>query len=517
MQNFNQLSYQQFISELRQLMSSSAEWNNTIPSETGNILLSMLASITTSTEFFTSRRLQESFLETGQSPIGVLTTAKMLANSIQSKNPSIANIDFSRDINSFSLNYVLPAYSLWTINGKSFFNGSEIYFSNTQASGTFQLIEGNEKTETFISDGTPYQKYYVSQGFLSGKNLVITAVDPVTKTTSEWIRVTSIIEDGRKIDFNSDGSHISRPQNVYESCVYPDGTVQIKFGDGKFGNIPVAGSTISIKYYEVSGGLLNGLTATNEVSIVSTPTTFDLETFQSEITLFNCTNVSSGSSEPSYHFYKSFSSSYFASRDRQISIPDLESSLLNFTYSGTNFRPIKAVRCKAERDSRNPNPLLANTVTPVMLIDHAIITDENFKRELSNFLSDNCGFCAVLPIPAEVVTLSFTMEVYGDTGQYSRSEVVSLIEDALTSLVKITTYINSSGDIEWDFSSADNTCLGRAYSKSDFYKVISETLPGISFDIDFNYQDDTRSVKLEDYQALGMDFNSPDTLSVSFS
>ncbi len=514
MQNFNQLSYQSFFNELKSLMPQNPDWNSTIPSETGNVLLSFLASITTSTEFFASRRLQESFLETSQSPLSTMTAARMLSNSLIPKNPSVAVIDFIRNSSGSSINYVIPAHSTWAVNGSEFYNGSEILFSSSLTAGTFQLIEGTKKVSAFTSDGSPYQKFYVSSGFSSGRDLIVNAVDPITKSSSNWDLCDSLILSGRNILQDSSGKDYTVSSNKYEASVYQDGSVQVKFGDGKFGNIPVAGSTITITYFEVTGGSLNGLPTTSEVSLTKTPTTFDITSFQADFTSFTCTSVSSGSAQPSYLFYKEYSPMYYSSLENIITPKDLEANLLNFRYSGSNFRPIKSVRCISERDSVTPNPLLANTVTPVVLIDNSIFNDFIFRQEISNFLSNTGSFNVVTPIQADIVTCNFTVTIMNDLGTYSRHQIMSIINSALASLIKVTSYINSSGISDWDISSADNTLLGKTYSKSDFYRCINEAIPDISFDLEFEFNGNKTSIDLEVYQCLGI--NLLDTSAVSY-
>lgn len=516
MQNFNQLSYQNFFNELKSLMPQNPDWNSNIPSESGNVLLSLLASITTSTEFFASRRLQESFLETSQSPLGTLTTARMLSNSLLPKNPSLAVVDFVRDLDGSSVNYVIPSHSTWTINGSEFYNGSEILFSPSLPSGTFQLIEGTKKVSTFTSDGSPYQKFYISSSFSSGNEVIVNAVDPVTKSFSNWKRCNSLILSGRNLLQDSSGKDYTVPTNSYESSVYQDGSVQIKFGDGKYGNIPVAGSTITITYFEVTGGSLNGMSSTSEVSLTKTPITFDIASFQSDFTSFTCTSVSSGSNQPSYLFYKEYSPMYYASLENIVTPTDLEANLLNFKYSGSNFRPIKSVRCISERDSVNPNPLLANTVTPVVLIDDSIFNDPIFRQEISNFLSKTGSFNVVTPIQADIFTCKFIVTIMNDLGTYSRQEIISIINSALSSFIKVTSYTNSLGVKDWDVSEADNTLLGKTYSKSDFYRQINDAIPNISFDLEFEFNGNTTSIDLEVFQCLGIDLMDSSSVSYYF-
>ena len=515
MQNFSNLSYSQFLEDLRQVLPTNPDWNTSIPTETGNVFLSMMASVATSVEYYTSRRLQEAFLETSQSPIGTLTAARMLSNSLRSKNPSVASVSFRRANNSSTANYIIPAYSTWKINSSDFYNGSEILFSGSQTTGIFDLIEGTKVVKTFISDGTPYQKLYVSSDFKSGKRVQVNAVDPVTNSASDWTRVESLIESGISINQDNSGTFYTTATNTFESSVYQDGTVQIKFGDGKFGNIPVSGSTITITYFEVSGGTLNGTPSTSLVSIDSVPVSFDKESFNIDIPNLVCNNISSGSKEPEYYFYKSFSPNYHAAQERAVNFQDIEVSLLNFTYNGTDFRPISAVKCISERNSKEANPLMANIISPIILVDQNLFEDDNFKREISEYISENMSFCAVVPRLAEIVPLKISIDVIGDVGNFSRAEVESTIKNSLYKLIKIQSYNSSSGTLEWDVSSANNDLLGKSYTKSEFYKTISLDLPSVNYNIR-DFENNPLSIELESYQVLGLDMITSDLVEINF-
>ena len=115
----NGQSYEFFYNAIATALSGNPDFANQFPEDFGITLISFLASLSASMDYFTTRKLQEAYLETAQSPLGVYTGAVSITGQLASYNPSTATVAYM--LNTYlqeangQIEYTLPVNSIFNI------------------------------------------------------------------------------------------------------------------------------------------------------------------------------------------------------------------------------------------------------------------------------------------------------------------------------------------------------------------------------------------------------------------
>lgn len=254
-------------------------WTDLAQAATGTTIARWIASVGAFAQGGIGRALQENYLDTARSPSGVFRGARLQGVHIIRSRPGSVNVSVVRTDN-LATALVIPTMSQWNIGGQSFYNDTPITLSGTGASVNALLYRGTVQTTTMTSSGNAYQRYVLgSPGAWNISDIDVWAIGPYGRT---W----TAIRDGL---WKYSGTDL-----VFFESTLPDGTVELKFGDGMYGDIPPAG-TMTFNYVE----LASAASTANSIAIGSTGSAVGYA-----VTATTTSQASANQDPPKPEFYK---------------------------------------------------------------------------------------------------------------------------------------------------------------------------------------------------------------------
>jgi len=494
----NSQSFNQFYNAFQQALAQSKTWSVLQDSGVGSQLLSNMATLGVACEYFTQRRLQEAFIDTAQSPVSIYESVNLLGGSIIGKVPANAVVTATNASTTTIL--VLDRYTTFAINGGTFYTASQITIQ-PQETISFIVVEGKPNLTTVTGADIPNQTFYVSSNYACNNFVQVQVQATTASPLLNWTQVSNLWLEGSTYTIAPlTGNATVTPLPVYQSSLYPNGQVQVMFGDGSNGQRPLG--TIYITAYEASGGAYN-ITGAQKVALA---TYYGANTSTELASLSMVTSsqgVFGGAGQPSTDIYKLNTSARFATNDRFVTTQDFQAGALSFQLG--NLYPIKACRALGERDIYPGAAALANVVTLVLLM-YAADYNSVFMTAFSDYMSSKGVFCIINPILATPVTFdSFKLTVSMKNSNLTQTQLRNNIQVALQQLVGA--YINSTGGgIVLD--GVTNASLGEEWDISDFYKTLIPVLEGNAVVIDYSYNGINANFKLDYFQYLYIDFTA---------
>lgn len=221
-----------------------------------------------------------------------------------------------------------------------------------------RLYQGTVQTESYLSDGTAFKSYELSEGSfnISDVDVQVTVTSP-TGDSVEW----TTLSDGLWVADISD--------TVYDDSTSGEGNTVIMFGNGEHGKIPTLASTVTFKYAITNGSAgntgLTGLAVTCPTDETMKGTTISV--------------ITGGADEKPYTFYQVMAPLLYRARKRAVTKSDYKATCL--AYPGIISADIKAQRDIAPDDLRWMN-VVQICLLPLDTSSTALTT-----TEWSNFLS----------------------------------------------------------------------------------------------------------------------------------
>lgn len=230
------------------------EFNDFVASGTGVMLIDIVSWAAETLSFYIDRQATESYIETARTRRAVNRLARQVGYKMRAAVAASVDLEVNlAETHPFAV--TIPV-------GFQFEGPNDLIFESIQnvtfpagegplsPARTVACREGTTKIETFTGDGSKNQAYrlrpgddkYVADGTVS------TIVDGNPWTISKFISFDATNQC--EIDYNTDPP-------------------LLRFGDGIAGNIPPAGSNISVSYLSTSGE--GGLVLRNTITSVVTP------------------------------------------------------------------------------------------------------------------------------------------------------------------------------------------------------------------------------------------------------
>lgn len=221
------------------------DWKDFYESSIGMALLELFAYVGDILSYQTDFTANNMFLETARSRKAVLNLGKLAG--YQLRPPTSASVLCRMSIaNLYPQAIVIPAgTTIKSVSGIDFIAVEEARINAGTLSGWITFTQGVNYTETFISDGTAFQK------FVLANSPMVMASEEVSVDSVEWDRMDSLVYG----DNTTTGYVIEFDEN---------GIATLCFGDGTSCAIPALNSVISITY-RVGGGVI-GNVALNQIS-----------------------------------------------------------------------------------------------------------------------------------------------------------------------------------------------------------------------------------------------------------
>lgn len=290
------------------------------PSDTATSLSNTFAAYGAMLQYMLVSAMANCYTTTAYSEAGIYQLANTLGNNLHGNVSAQVNVNVTKN-NFIGMNIVIPAETQFEISGKKFFNPSAIICpANIQTVTDVVLVQGEILTVTKTSSGVENEKFYFSSDFKCNHNYT-----SVTINGEDWIVAESFLP------YDKNSVYDASEMNVCVLHTDPDGRTYIKVGNNQLGNMPAAGSTVTIKYVSNDGE--NGNISESE----STGSLFTVLTFINslgnqenlDVTITSTTTSYGGFSKQSIEVLRQTSPYVFASGNRAIRRQDYEALLIN--------------------------------------------------------------------------------------------------------------------------------------------------------------------------------------------
>lgn len=420
--------FEQLKAKLVAYLQTQDSWQNTLTSSTGNVITSITSYTGVSALLSIEAALKEAFPDTARSSKSILAIAKSIwGNHILRKKCANVTIDLT---NNNSTSSAIAKFSQFTIAGYDYFNRESINVAaNTTVSVT--LYQGTVTSEQRSTSGTINEKFYIgsaSNAFgISDDDLycLVNGSEEYTKTT--------------------DGLYESGPNSLpifYENSL-PTGEVEILFGDGLYGKLPINNSTLSFIYVNTLGKAGNGVvTIGNNVTFTTLP----------NITGVTTTASANGADEkdPEYYRLNGASLRSAAVRGGGVTRPQYKALALGFP---------NVIDCNllGQAETYPGDKAYMNVVTAIILADPLFDagTFADFVAYMRDRTIDGLQFIQLDP---SAVTSDITVSLYC-TSKADPNALQITVQTALTALKTLKL-----------------GALGFSYYLSDIEKVIRDAI-----------------------------------------
>lgn len=211
----------------------------------------------------------------------------------------------------------IPANSSWEVNGIKFFNKKPIAFPVAAQLVSAELTQGELLTYTTTASGKAYEKVYFGADFKTDPDNVIVTVDG-----AQWSIMSTSFTD-YQVNILAEASL----GNVVQLKTTAEGESFIKFGSGRFGNIPPAGATITITYNSNDG--VNGNLSAPDAKIELKTIIYGQKGDRLQVESYSNTAATGGLDKTSLEAIKIASPGNFAANNRCVRRQDYVSRLIS--------------------------------------------------------------------------------------------------------------------------------------------------------------------------------------------
>jgi len=240
---------------------TNGKWSNLNESDPGIAMLEVFMSMVDNLLFYQDMMAQEVYLPTARQRNNVIKLLRLIGYEFNSVTASVGTVTVGAEVGS------TPIYPITILKGTQFSAQSSttnqtLVFTTTQSSTlsspsdtkTIPVIQGTNTTETFTSDGSPSQRFSMSNTSID-KSTVVVKVN----NSLPWTMVASFFESTyTSTHFKVEIDEFSR--------------VSVLFGDGQFGQIPNIDATIQVDY--VITDAANGNVGKNAISRIISSSPF---------------------------------------------------------------------------------------------------------------------------------------------------------------------------------------------------------------------------------------------------
>jgi hypothetical protein len=220
-------------------------WKDFYDSGMGQALMDLVCYSHDVLSFFVDYTANELFLPTARDRLSVLLLGKLLGYQLRTATSASVVVKATIDA-VYGEAVIIPAgTSLSSLNGVAFVTTEDFRIEAGQVTANMTFVSGVNRSETFSSDGTAWQKLILSQ-----KSVVEDTVE-VLVDGDIWSEIsTLVLADGDSKAF---------------SVAYSEtGVVTVSFGDGTSGRVPPVGAVLSVAYR--TGGGVEGNIALNQLA-----------------------------------------------------------------------------------------------------------------------------------------------------------------------------------------------------------------------------------------------------------
>lgn len=241
------------------LVASGSPWRALLPTETGDTLVSLIATVHAAAQQNIVRSFQDAFPETASGDSAIFAAAVMQGLRLDRKVPARLQVTLT---NKGTTQIVLPPYST--------FSGANTFWFVSPEEGALVIAPGSTIT-TFLRQGlvksiTGSGLGTPSQLFVSPESdfIVSDADTTVSITNAQGTYILPRHTSGMWKS-NKAAAVGSNPTTLgYVDRTTPGGALLVEFGDGTYGYSPRVSDTLTIQYVVTSGSAGNSVNALNK-------------------------------------------------------------------------------------------------------------------------------------------------------------------------------------------------------------------------------------------------------------
>lgn len=291
----------------------------------------------------------ELFMNTAELEDNVYKIANTLNYIPKRKSAAYIEVQLQR---TEAVTIVIPKYSTWTLGSLNLTNLDDITI-NDGSIYAVRLYEGTMETETFVSDGTDFQTYDLSEREdIDDENIFVYVDEPdgaggYIVSTVEWENINT-----EPIDVGGKGYYIH----------YFD-VMKIKFDNGNLYEKPGVDDRVRVIYLKTSGSTVNGSTGTITLTDTSVAN-------RDKMTATPTTTLKNGTDEESVDAIKTRAPQYYTTLNRAITESDYNILLKKYPSYDTFH---SGIIWGGEKEYVDQNGLLQET-TPTKDLGHIYIS-----------------------------------------------------------------------------------------------------------------------------------------------
>lgn len=425
-----QPDFEGILEQLQANLSNKKSWISLGKSATAELLLEAISMVGEYDQYSIGAAVNETTFDNAHLPESIYTNSRFLGVRISRKVPAgCYAVLQNNDLNNTFIE--IPEFTQFIINNVKYFNREAIVFNKSSNQQEVQLFQGEIKTATFSSSGLTYQTYELEERLpwsISDQD-IICYVDGVKYTRSTDPVFQFTMSDTK----------------FFENSL-PNGNVECKFGNGVYGKIPEANSTVEFKYAVTEGS--NGNNTLSELQ-VKCP---DFSTIIGETT----SNSTGGGDEEDLLFYKELGPESGASNGRGIIREDFKPLVIKFPG---------VIDCQVYGQAEiAPNDKKWMNVIGLMLLTTPDFNSQSFKNLVKYLKSKSIYGFQFKWYKPEKVNVEINVKLYLN----SNANLTTCREQVISALEKLTELKIGS--------------LGRSLYGSDIENTILSTIPN---DIDY--------------------------------
>ena len=425
-----QPDFEGILEQLQANLSNKKSWISLGKSATAELLLEAISMVGEYDQYSIGAAVNETTFDNAHLPESIYTNSRFLGVRISRKVPAgCYAVLQNNDLNNTFIE--IPEFTQFIINNVKYFNREAIVFNKSSNQQEVQLFQGEIKTATFSSSGLTYQTYELEERLpwsISDQD-IICYVDGVKYTRSTDPVFQFTMSDTK----------------FFENSL-PNGNVECKFGNGVYGKIPEANSTVEFKYAVTEGS--NGNNTLSELQ-VKCP---DFSTIIGETT----SNATGGGDEEDLLFYKELGPESGASNGRGIIREDFKPLVIKFPG---------VIDCQVYGQAEiAPNDKKWMNVIGLMLLTTPDFNSQSFKNLVKYLKSKSIYGFQFKWYKPEKVNVEINVKLYLN----SNANLTTCREQVISALEKLTELKIGS--------------LGRSLYRSDIENTILSTIPN---DIDY--------------------------------
>ena len=224
-------------SQLEAYLSTQESWKGALESQTGQGIISLLASIGAFSQLKIQRKFEDSFPETVVSDSAAYALSTYQGVRLTRKLPAAVQVN----IQSIGLAQTIPAYTVFQGAGGFFFNRDAV-FLDANVTIPLELYEGDVKRFSMPGLDQPYAMFVSAETAFTVSDVDV----GIQINNAPMARVTG-------------GMWTLEGQLGFVDSTLPEGKLLVQFGNQEFGGQPTANDTLYLTYVTTNGGDANSL------------------------------------------------------------------------------------------------------------------------------------------------------------------------------------------------------------------------------------------------------------------